>query len=242
MQSFVCIIPARYASSRFPGKPVMPIHGVPMINWITKHSSDSKLLEDIIVATDDERILRVVEDDPTRARAVMTPDLPNGSERVAYVAKDIQHEWIFEMQGDQPMVTAAVLEDFLQRAYAEVEKNPAIDVVIPFAPATDAHTQSPDVLKVVVTTNGRLVFQTRQPIKTGWRTLGLYLWKNDALQKFANLPVADIEKAEDSHPIRLYANDFYVQGIPIDTSDWVEVDRDHQIAEVEKLMKEKGLL
>ena len=240
-EKFICIIPARYKSSRFKGKSVFPIADKPMITWVIEHATNASLVSEMIVATDDDRIENVAKD--TKCKVVRTsPDCPNGSARVAEVANEIEAEWVFEMQGDQPLVTPDIIDDFLARAKAMVEKDPSIDVVIPYAPATKAHTDSLDVLKVVKTESDRLVFQTRQPIQTGWRTLGLYLWKKKSLLRFADLPVSDIEKTEDSHPIRLYVNDFHVQGLLIDTSNWVEVDREHQVAEVEKIMKERGLV
>lgn len=237
---FVCIIPARYKSSRFEGKPLALIHESPMIVWVIKHAKKASKVLSAVVATDDENIYRTVTQDGYQAK-LTSPDCDSGSARVAEVAKDMEDDWIFEMQGDQPLVTPDIIDDFLERAEKLILENPNIDVVIPYAPALEEHILSPDVLKVVKTGSDRLVFQTRHPIKTGWRTLGLYLWKNKALQRFTSLPVSDIEKAEDSHPIRLYINDFYVQGLLIDTSNWVEVDREYQIKEVERIMNERGI-
>ena len=240
MKKFTCIIPSRYKSTRFEGKSLALIHGKPMVLWVAEHANKASRISESIVATDDDRIIKVVGD--AGYEAVETGDWPNGSARVAEVAKDIDDEWIFEMQGDQPMVTPEVIDDFITRAWEAVEKNPEIDVVIPYAHATEEHTQSQDVLNVVKTESDRLVFQTRHPVCTGWRTLGLYLWKKEALLKFAELPPSNIEHAEDSHPIRLYINDFYVRGLLIEDTSWVEVDREPQIAEVETLMKEKGIV
>ena len=140
------------------------------------------------------------------------------------------------------MVTPGIIDSFIERASAEIEKNSAIDAVIPFAPAGEKERKSLDVLKVVVTASNRLLFQTRQPIKTGYRTLGLYLWRRSALLRFAELPVSDIEQEETSHPIRLYVNDFYVQGLLIEGDTWIEVDREDQLREVEKLIGEKEIV
>lgn len=239
-KKLTCIIPAHYKSYRFPGKMLEKIHGKPMILWVAEHASKSLLISKVIVATDDERIFDIVK----RAgyEVIKTPHFSNGSARVAYVARNIKDSYIFEMQGDQPMVTPEVIDDFIERACELTNNNPEIDVVIPYASATKEHTESLDVLKVVKTESDRLMFQTRQPIQTGWRTLGLYLWKHTALLKFSELPVSDIERIEDSHPIRLYVNDFYVQGILINNTSWVEVDRPNQINEVELLMKKKNIL
>ncbi|MDC1205245.1 NTP transferase domain-containing protein [Candidatus Pacebacteria bacterium] len=240
-KEFTCIIAARYQSSRFPGKSLHEIHGKPMVLWVAEHAEKASLVKESVVATDDERIYNVVTEAGFKAMYT-SEDCPNGSARVAEAAEKLEDEWVFEMQGDQPMVTPDVIDDFIQRSVAEVEKNSDVEVVIPFAEATAEHTASPDVLKVVVTSSNRLVFQTRQPIETGYRTLGLYLWNREALLRFASQSVSHIEKAEDSHPIRLYVNDAYVQGIEIKDTSWVEVDRPYQIEEVEKLMKEKGIV
>ena len=80
-------------------------------------------------------------------------------------------------------------------------------------------------MKFVVTSSERLVFQTRYSIKTGFRTLGLYLWNRKSLIKFSELPVSQIEEAEKSHLVRLYVNDFYVQDIRVSVSSCVDVDR-----------------
>lgn len=238
---FTCIIPARYQSSRFPGKSLHEIHAIPMILWVAKHASEADRVSRVIIATDDDRIRAVVE--AAGYEVVMTsPDCPNGSARVAEVAAGLKDDWVFEMQGDQPMVTSDVIDDFIIRSWTEVDDNSEVEVVIPFAATTEEQTASPDVLKVVVTASNRLVFQTRHPIESGYRTLGLYLWKSTSLQRFSSLPVSRLEQAEDSHPIRLYINDIYVQGIEIQDTSWVEVDRPAHVDEVEKIMVDRGLV
>ncbi len=236
MKKIICVIPARYKSSRFPGKPLVEINGKTMIVRVFENAKQSSLLSDVIVATDDERIFNHCKDNDVNV-VYTSENCKNGSERVAEVVAGYNDEYIFEMQGDQPLVTKDVIDDFLNSAWEEVEKDLDIDVVIPYAVSTKEQTNSPDVLKVVVTKKEKLVFQSRHPLETGFRTLGLYLWKRDAILRFADLPVSGVEKAEDSHPIRLYINDFNVQGVLTDRDDWVEVDREEHIAQVEELIK-----
>lgn len=240
-EKFTCVIPVRYKSTRFLGKPLMSIHGKEMLLWVYENAKAASHVSDVIVAAYDEEIEKFCKNQELSVVRI-DESCKNGSEAVADVARKLDEEWVFEMQGDQPLVTPDIIDDFLERSSSLVQGSEAIQVVIPFAPATEDHTNSPDVLKVVKTESNRLVFQTRQPIRTGWRTLGLYLWKRESNIRFSELPVSDIERLEDSHPIRLYINDFYVQGLPIDTSDWVEVDREHQIAEVERIMKDRGIV
>jgi len=237
-EKFTCIIPARYESVRFRGKPLANISGKSMICHVYDNACKSSFFDDVIVATDDEKIFEHCSDHNINY-VCTSKDCPNGSERVAEVAGNIDAEYIFEMQGDQPLVTKEVIDDFIARSIAELKKNPDIDVVIPYAEVTEDQTNSIDVLKVVVDADNRLIFQTRQPIQTGYRTLGLYLWKKEALLKFASLPVSNIEEVESSHPIRLYMNGFFVQGVELEGVDWVEVDREHQVKEVEEILNKK---
>lgn len=232
---FTCVIPARYKSSRFPGKILAKIGDESMISIIYKNATQAKMIDKVIVATDDEKIFNHCKENNIN---VMYTDVncPNGSERVGEVAEKIDTDFIFEMQGDQPLVTAEIIDNFLATASDLMEKNDQIDVCIPY---TDCIEESPDILKVVVTSAERLVFQTRQPIKTGYRTLGLYLWKKNTLKRFAELPVSQIEEAESSHPIRLYVNEFLVQGIKIPGDDWIEVDRPQHIQDVEAVLAKR---
>lgn len=239
MPKYTCIIPARYESSRFPGKPLALINGKAMIDWVYEHAIAAKHTGKVVIATDSEEIVNHCKE--KGFEVVMTGDHRNGSERVAEVAKDSGEDYIFEMQGDQPILTSEQVDDFLERAHKIVMENKDIDVAHPFTDATDEQTASPDVVKAFVTVSGRILFQTRAPIPTKVRTLGLYLWKNESLQRFWSLDKSPTEIIEDTHPVRLYYNDFWVQGLPFEGKDWIEVDRPHQIEEVEKLMKEKGI-
>ena len=241
LKPVTCIIAARYRSSRFEGKPLEMIHGKPMILWVAEHAEKAQTVGDVMVATDDGRIHDVVTQAGYKAMYT-SEDCPNGSARVAEAAENVSDEWIFEMQGDQPLVTPEIIDSFVTSSFGLIEKKPEIDVVIPFAETTPTQTVSPDILKAVVTSSNRIVFQTRHPIETGFRTLGLYIWKRAVLYQFANMEVSHLEKIEDSHPIRLYINDVYVQGVHIKDSAWVEVDRPEHIAEVEQIMSEKGMV
>lgn len=240
-QPVTCVIAARYRSSRFEGKPLAMIHGKPMILWVVEHATKAQTVSSVVVATDDGRIYDVVTEAGYQA-VYTSEDCPNGSARVAEAAEGISDEWIFEMQGDQPLVTPEIIDSFVMSSFGLIAKKPEIDVVIPFAQTTPAQTASPDILKAVVTASNRIVFQTRHPIETGFRTLGLYMWKRDVLYRFASTGVSHVEKVEDSHPIRLYVNDVYVQGVHIKDSAWVEVDRPEHISEVEQIMSEKGIV
>lgn len=240
MPKYTCIIPARYESSRFPGKPMAKINGKPMIDWVYEHAVTAELTGKVVIATDSEEIFNHCKE--KGFEVAMTGEHRNGSERVAEVAKDLDEEYVFEMQGDQPMLMPEQVDDFLKRAHELVLQNKEIDVVHPFTESTEEQKENPDVVKAFITKSNRILFQSRAAIPTYQRTLGLYLWKNESLQRFWDLEKSPTEIIEDTHPVRLYYNDFFVQGLPFEGKDWIEVDRPNQIEAVEKLMKEKGIV
>lgn len=235
-EKFTCVIPARYESSRFPGKPLAEIDGKSMIVRVWENANSAKMVDRAIVATDDKRIYEHCND--AGCEVVYTsPECNDGSARVAEVAEHLDSSYVFEMQGDQPLVTADVVDKFLFEAKEALVKNNDIDIVQPYSTASSEEISSPDVVKVPVSNSGRMLIVTRQPIECGFRTLGLYLWRKDTLLKFPSLPITDYERSETCHLLRFYLNDLYVQGILLDGSSWVEVDRPEHIKLVEKLLK-----
>lgn len=234
-KKFICVIPARYASSRFEGKPLVEINGQSMISRVWQNASSAEMVEKAIVATDDKRIYEHCKE--AGCDVVYTsPDCNDGSARVAEVAEGIEADYFFEMQGDQPLVTSKIIDSFLTEARVALEDNGNIDIVQPYAVASKKETASPDVVKVPISNSGRMIVVTRQPIDCGFRTLGLYLWRRETLLKFPSLPITDYERSETCHLVRFYLNDLYVQGVKLDGSNWIEVDRLEHIKEVESVL------
>jgi len=234
-----CVIPARYASSRFPGKPLEMISGKAMIERVYENAVAAKYADPVIVATDDERIYNYCQEKGMRVMYT-SPDCDNGSVRVAEIAKDMDSPFYFELQGDQPIVYAEIIDDFLSKATELVSNNPSIDIVQPYSPITKDQRDDVDVVKVAVSNSGRFLTFSRKPLDTGYRTLGLYLWKREALLNFPNLELSDYEKSETTHLVRFVMNDLYVQGVQIDDTNWVEVDRPEHIPQIEKIIEAQG--
>ena len=102
-KTIIGVIPARYSSSRLPGKPLVNIGGKPMIQWVAERAARAVMVSRVIVATDDERIFETVK--KFGCEAVMTPStLSSGTDRVAFVAKDIDAEIVVNIQGDEPFI------------------------------------------------------------------------------------------------------------------------------------------
>lgn len=239
-EKFTAVIPARYQSSRFPGKPLQVINGKSMISRVWHNANEAQMVDQAIVATDDERIYEHCKAEGCEVMYT-SPECNDGSARVAEVAEKLDAPYIFELQGDQPLVTADLMDQYLKEAREAIVDNPEIDIVQPYATATEADINNETVVKVPISVSGRMLLISRQPIPCGYRTLGLYLWKRETLLKFPSMPISDYEKAETCHLLRFYLNDLYVQGVLLDDPDWIEVDLPEHISKVEEVMKKKGI-
>jgi len=157
----IAIIPARYGSTRFPGKPLADLCGKPLIAHVVGRAREARRVDDVIVATDDERILRAVE--AHGGRAVMTsPDCASGSDRIAKVAAKLpQAALIVNVQGDEPLMPPEVID----RAIAALESDPECAVSTAMIRITnEADYLSPHVVKVVCDREGRALYFSRSPL------------------------------------------------------------------------------
>jgi 3-deoxy-manno-octulosonate cytidylyltransferase (CMP-KDO synthetase) len=157
----IAIIPARYGSTRFPGKPLADLCGKPLIARVVERAREARRVDDVIVATDDERILRAVQ--AHGGRAVMTsPDCASGSDRIAEVAAKLpQAALIVNVQGDEPLMPPEVID----RAIAALESDPECAVSTAMIRITnEADYLSPHVVKVVCDREGRALYFSRSPL------------------------------------------------------------------------------
>jgi len=233
------VIPARYASSRFPGKALALIAGKPMIQWVYEGASKACSLDDLIVATDDERICRAVR--RFGGTAVITSDRhPSGTDRVAEAAKETSAELVVNIQGDEPLISGAVVDE----AVRLLMEAPAFDVATLVSPITDAEDLvNPAVAKVVVSRDSRALYFSRSPIPHArglepsqwlrhhpyWKHVGLYVFRRDFLLEFVTWPVSALERVErleqlrileNGHSIKVGYTDFVSR--PVDTPEDLE--------------------
>jgi 3-deoxy-manno-octulosonate cytidylyltransferase (CMP-KDO synthetase) len=154
--NIVGIVPARYASTRFPGKPLALIAGRPLIQHVVEQCQKARSLGEIIVATDDARIAGVVK---KFCRVEMTrPEHPSGTDRIAEVAARCQCDAVVNIQGDEPMIDPAVI-DAVAGALAQSEMSTAATTI-----KTPAELDNPNVVKVVVNAAGRALYFSRRTI------------------------------------------------------------------------------
>jgi 3-deoxy-manno-octulosonate cytidylyltransferase (CMP-KDO synthetase) len=202
----VAIIPARWGSARFPGKPLALVAGKPLVLHVLDRVRESGAFDVVRVATDDDRIESAVRDAGGEVRRTRA-DHPTGSSRVAEAAAELPDEaLVVNVQGDEPVVPPALLRALVARLAAD----PTIDIVTAAHPATDAAGfASPHVVKVVVDAAGRALYFSRAGIPAGrgatpryLRHVGLYGFRRAALARFVALPAGELESTEGLEQLR----------------------------------------
>lgn len=205
------VIPSRYGSTRFPGKPLCNILGKPMIQWVVEAVQKAKTLDDVIVATDDGRIADAVAS--FGGKAVMTPsDLPSGTDRVAMAAAPVaDDDIVINIQGDEPLIDPALIDELAQRMKGEEEWSMST-AAAPIASLDDLAARS--VVKVVLAADGSALYFSRLPIpcrRDGdpdlasglyLRHLGIYAYRGAFLKKFVSAPPCALEKTESLEQLR----------------------------------------
>lgn len=219
-QKVLAVIPARFGSSRFPGKPLSLIHGKTLIQRTYENAKLCPFLEDVVIATDDDRIFAHAQS--FGAHAVMTdPAHPNGTERIAEVLSKYPTppEIVVNIQGDEPCISPAVIEALVS-ALINHPKAPMSTVITPLTNPDDAF--NPSVVKCVVDTQGRALYFSRQLIpanKQGkmlegvnyYSHIGLYAYRTDFLFEYLRLSPTPLQLAEDLEQLKVLEHGFSIQ-------------------------------
>jgi len=240
----VGVIPARFAASRFPGKPLAEIAGVPMVQRVWEGAQQAKRLSRVLVATEDERIAALCR--AFGAEVAMTsPDHPTGTDRIAEVAAGLDEEIIVNIQGDEPLIEGMVIDAAIDALIAHPEV-PMSTVVHPADP--DA-LDDPNRVKVVLDLRGRALYFSRSRIphvRDGatmqlWQHVGLYAYRRAFLLAFVKLAPTGLERAESLEQLRALENGYAIQVATIEGC-WrgVPVDVPSDIALVEAALKKSG--
>jgi len=243
--NIVGIVPARYASTRFPGKSLALIAGKPLIQRVVEQCQKAKALNDVIVATDDRRIAAAAK---TFCRVEMTrADHPSGSDRIAEVAKKISCDAVVNIQGDEPLIDPAVI-DAVAGALAQNEMSTAATPI-----KNPAEYDNPNVVKVVVNVAGRALYFSRRTIPylreaaSGsvseqlaafpfLKHLGIYGYQRETLLQLVKLSVSPLENAEKLEQLRALENGIPIAVVKVEY-DSVGVDIPEDVKRVEKLLK-----
>ncbi len=241
-QRTVAVIPARYGSTRFPGKPLALIAGRPMIQWVYENTMRAASIETAYVATDDERIAAVVRG--FGGRAVMTAaDHPTGTDRIAEAVAGLDADLVVNVQGDEPLVPAEVIDRLvaaMRRSAAEMGT-----VAVPFSLAASG-PENPNAVKVVVDARGYALYFSRSLIpfpRSGGVAVepllhwGLYAYRRDFLEQFVAWPPSPLEKCEMLEQLRALENGARIMVVQAAVQS-IGVDTPEDVAKVEGRLRE----
>ncbi len=232
------IIPCRYQSSRFPGKPLAPIDGKPMMWHVYQRALESGVLDEVYIATDDKRIVEVANE--YSLNTIMTStEHETGTDRVAEAANQIQADYYVNIQGDEPFIEPEAIKLVVQAI---------VNCDSPLVQATNAYTPMQDVsdvidtntVKVIMDVNQRALAYSRHPIPFPKansakynKQLGLYAFKQSGLQIFSeNLP-ANLERVESVEMYRLLEHGYNVQMVKTNDAS-ISVDTPSDLKRVQK--------
>jgi 3-deoxy-manno-octulosonate cytidylyltransferase (CMP-KDO synthetase) len=226
--SILGVIPARYASSRFPGKALALIAGKTMLQHVWERASQARYLSGVVIATDDERIRAAAE--KFSAKVVMTrADHPSGTDRVAEAASASNAQIIVNIQGDEPMIDPAAI-DAAVLGILEDEDAPMGTLKTRIFREADVH--DPNVVKVVTDARENALYFSRSPIPlvrepgdkaAHYKHIGLYVYRRDFLLAYPDLPAGPLERAERLEQLRALENGFKIRVVETDY-DSVGVD------------------
>jgi 3-deoxy-manno-octulosonate cytidylyltransferase (CMP-KDO synthetase) len=245
----VAIIPARFASTRFPGKPLVDIMGKSMIQRVYEQTQKATLIDKVVIATDDERIAEHAN--TFNAEVVMTsPNHPSGTDRCweALNKLDTKFDYVINVQGDEPFIDPRQIDTL-----AEVLQNKTTELA-----TLIAKVNRPDILtdigevKVVINSLNEALYFSRQPIPylrevppADWSThhqyynhVGMYAYRTDILKKITRLPVSSLEKAESLEQLRWLENGFSIKCALTDIDSYC-IETPEDIAKVLRIIADK---
>jgi 3-deoxy-manno-octulosonate cytidylyltransferase (CMP-KDO synthetase) len=240
----VVVIPARYGSTRLPGKPLVALAGKPMIQRVYERAKMAERVTRVVVATDDDRILKAVNDFGGEAR-MTRPDHRTGTERVAEVAAHENGDIFVNVQGDEPLLDPAAVDAAVE-ALADDPQTSISTAATPIK--TPGDIMDPNVCKVVLDFDENALYFSRAPIPwvrdsgskvqaRHFKHLGLYAFRRDALLEYPTLPQGELERLEQLEQLRWLENGWKIRVAEV-AHDAVSVDVPEDIARVEKLLSQ----
>ncbi len=241
----ICVIPARYASTRLPGKPLKDICGKPMICRVFERAKLAKKISDVIVATDDERIFQAVEENS--GRAVMTrADHKTGTDRLAEVAEKFPDvDVVINVQGDEPLIEGSLIDELV----TEFEKDEQLQMA---TVATELREESdmknPNNVKVVTDKNNDALYFSRSlipyPRNSGkskvYKHIGIYAYRREFLLNYSKTEPTALEQTESLEQLRALENGYKIRVIKSDCK-FIGVDTPEDLELVNKIYREEKI-
>lgn len=249
--SVIAVIPARYGSTRFPGKPLVLIKGRPMVQWVYERASRSRFINRVIVATDDHRIIQTVKS--FGGEAVLTSkDHPTGTDRIAEVIKDIACDLIVNVQGDEPLIRPEMID----QAISPLVSDPSIPMGTLCRRIEDKkEIFDPNVVKVVSDENGFALYFSRAPIpwhRDAWQEIpdhqeaglqfsvykhiGIYVYRRDFLLSYAAMQQTSLESIEKLEQLRAIERGYKIKVVPTEYESF-GVDIPEDLSKIQKFIE-----
>ncbi|MFW6035944.1 MAG: 3-deoxy-manno-octulosonate cytidylyltransferase [Halothermotrichaceae bacterium] len=232
------IIPARYDSTRFPGKPLADIKGKPMIEHVFNRVKDIEEIDEVIIATDDKRIMERVQ--AFGGTAVMTSaELTSGTDRIAEATADMNVDIVVNVQGDEPLLNQEMVKEAIQPFY----EDPTIVMSTLKKEIIDKEDiNNPNVVKVITDKNDNAIYFSRNPIPYPrnegaiyYKHIGLYVYNKQFLIEYSQLEQTLLEKSESLEQLRVLENGYKIRVVETKYNT-VGVDVPEDIIKVEKIM------
>jgi 3-deoxy-manno-octulosonate cytidylyltransferase (CMP-KDO synthetase) len=212
--NIIAVIPARYHSTRFPGKPLTQILNKPMIQWVYEAVLKAEAVSGVYVATDDERIYTTVME--FGGNAIMTGVCSCGTERVWEACKDIDFDVVLNIQGDEPTIKAVMIDDLI-RAF---EDSNVYMATLKKEMQSEHEIHDPNVVKLISDKNGDAIYFSRSIIPYNrnsiyptphYKHIGIYAYKKEFLATYVSLPVSFLESAEKLEQLRVIENGYKIR-------------------------------
>ncbi len=238
----LAVIPCRYAAQRFPGKPLAKIAGKPMVQWVWESARNAKRVTRVVVATDDDRIARVVRG--FGGEAMMTsPKLPSGTDRVAQVARASRAGIIVNVQGDEPLLSSITIDKVVEALQNDAS---AVMSTAVRKPENEREWKSPNAVKAVLDRMNYALYFSRAPIPVQrsadepshaprWIHMGLYAFRRAFLFRFAALPTSTLEQSEKLEQLRVLEHGCAIKTV-IATGVTCAVDVPGDVKRVERIL------
>lgn len=236
----IAVIPARFQSKRLPGKPLADIHGKTLVEHVYLRASRATRVSEVLVATDDERIVETVTS--FGGSAVMTsPDHASGSDRIAEAVRERDVDLVVNVQGDEPLIAPEAIDD----AVALAEQTPGAIVTLESAITDRATLMNRNAVKVVTDRDGFALYFSRSPIPAPgegelpadlyYKHLGLYVYPKTVLMQLTELPPSPLEQAERLEQLRALENGIRIR-LGVSEHDSIGVDTEEDLEAVRKLI------
>ncbi len=240
------VIPARFASTRFPGKPLEFINGQPLLSWVIQAAKKSDKIQRIVVATDDDRIAELARRENVDV-AMTDRHLATGTDRVWQAIKDEKLDVVINIQGDEPLLQASLLDTLVEC----FEKDSGLEMATLGRKLDFDALNSPNTAKIVLNQNNEAIYFSRFAIpysrdKSGvsltgaLKHIGLYAYKKSFLERFCKQEPVAIEVAEGLEQLRALYLGAKIKVVRVESESW-GVDTPEDVFKIEKMMQERGI-